>query len=104
MMNQALIDQAGLNRDISDLLWEQDEEAMMNMDQALGPTDDPKLFKDLPNFNQSSTMEARRRRFKRKKHKGKVNELVLILRLSKRRIRHCQLNLMNSCNQPICNT
>ena len=67
IMNQAIADQAGAAFDnYSQLLYqneEADEDGMMEMDAELGPREDPKLFKDLPNFNpEASTSRSKRRR------------------------------------------
>lgn len=84
IMNQAIADQAGsLNfHTYSQLIYQNveeeddgvggendididadqgDEAAMMEMDADLGPQEDPKLFKDLPNYNQEASARRRKR-------------------------------------------
>ena len=84
IMNQAIADQAGSSNfhTYSQLLYQNveeeddgvggandididadqgDEAAMMEMDADLGPQEDPKLFKDLPNYNQEASARRRKR-------------------------------------------
>lgn len=121
IMNQAIADQAGSSNfhSYSQLLYQNieeeeedregggndvdmdpdqgDEAAMMEMDAELGPQEDPKLFKDLPNYNQEASEKRRKRGRNRKvinhSESTRLSHHQFFFRISKEHTPRCLLIL-----------